>query len=139
MVRHGVGQHSLDAWHPLAQDAEDLLQPILVLFGQILDHVGQVVSGSAEPFLRTRFGLSARAVRRQVRYVPARNETTEGRDTRMVRELAESVYGQQIGRIEGYLHPFGLLIGFVPADRSAHAAAVLQKPKWLPPSATAPA
>lgn len=65
-VGHGLGQDPFDARHPLAQHVEDPFQPVGVLFGQILDDIGDVVPRLREPVLRARFGLTACALGRQI-------------------------------------------------------------------------
>ena len=59
-VRHGLGEYTFDSWHAATQHGKDSFELSLVLLGQVLDHVGEIVAGLAQALART--GLSVDAL-----------------------------------------------------------------------------
>jgi hypothetical protein len=121
----------LNPWHAPTEKVEYCVQPIGMLFRQILNDIREIVPGSREPFLRPSFGLSTSIVGREVRNVPPSDKVTKRYDAWMLCKLAEGVDCQKIGRLQPNLDPFVGLVGQVPAGGLANAFAEVQEPERL--------
>ena len=128
-VGHDIGQHTLNAWYPPTQDAEDIIQSFWMLFGQVLNDVGEIVARFAQPFLGSCLGLPARAVGRQVGHVSAGDKVAQRYHAWVLGELPQRVDRQQVGGFEGNIHPPFLVVGHIATNRSALAVCVFQKRK----------
>ena len=69
-----------------------------MLLRQVLNHVGEIVARIGQPLMRAGVRIPARAARRKTRHIPTRDEITQSRHARMVREPAQRVDSQRVRR-----------------------------------------
>ena len=101
-----------------------------MLLSQILDDVGEIVAGSSQTFMRSRFRLAAGALRGKIGHVPTHDEVAQRRHARVFLKLPQRIDCKQIGRFERNFNSLGFRIRRLAAGGSALAALVLKETKW---------
>ncbi len=64
---------------------------------QVLDDIGEIVSGSGQSFMRPRFRLAAGTFCGKTGHVPPHDEIAQCRRPRVFLKLAQRIDGEQIG------------------------------------------
>src|SRR5438067_2274584 len=102
-----------------------------MLLGQVLDHIGDVVTGSGEPLLRSGFGLPAGLVDREVRHIPTGDEVPQRRYARVIGELPERVDGDQVWRVQWNLNSGVSLIRPLSTDGAPLTLSIIEEAERL--------